>query len=212
MTTSDVLALLALIVSLASFVVAGYTFYQQFIRRAELDIELGPSVVLAYGKDLTWLAATISISLSNTGARDTFVTKINGRLTNEDATWDSPVLWYAFYKPMDAGRPGKTSVPWWGFDGWVSPIVVPSRESVSKSVSFNVGPLAGPLLSGVYRLALTFTTHPSKGPATVWSSSFTLTDQHELEQTAGVGSVSVASVVAELSPSQRISSTSLPGA
>jgi hypothetical protein len=47
-----VLSLLALVVSLASFVVAWFTFFQQSFTRADLQIDLGPSVRLAYGSSV----------------------------------------------------------------------------------------------------------------------------------------------------------------
>lgn len=202
MNTSDVLALLALVVSLASFGVAGFTFYQQFSRRADLQIDLGPSVRLAYGEDRTSLAATISVSLTNAGARDAVVTKIAGALANENGTWDVPVLWYAFFKPTDAGKPGETSAPWWSFDGWVTPIVVPSRQSTARAVAFNVAPIADSLRTDEYRLTLCFTIQGGKVPVEVWTASFALEDQRALEDTVGVGNVGP-SVEATLSATQR---------
>lgn len=207
MSTSDVLALLALLVSLASFAVAWFTFFQQFTRRADLQIGLGPTVLLAYGEDLKRLEATVSISLTNTGAKDAIVAKIAGTLANENATWHVPVLWYAFYKPTDAGKPGQTSEPWWSFDGWASPIVVPSRQSTTKSVAFNVGEITDPLRADGYLLTLRFTIQGGKVPVAVWTTSFTLHDQRALEDTVGVGNVGP-SVEETLSAAQRITEPS----
>lgn len=189
MQTSEVLALLALVVSLGSFVVSWFTFFQQFFRRADLEIDLGPSVRFAYGEDLTWLAATVSISLTNTGARDAFIMKIDGTLANGNGTWNTPVLWYAFYKPTDAGKPGQASEPWWSFDGWVTPILVPSRQSTARSVAFNVGPITDPLRADGYRLKLRFTIQGGRVPVEVRTAGFVLEDQRALEETAGSGNV-----------------------
>lgn len=207
MTASDVLALLALVVSLASFGVAWFTFIQQYISRADLQIDLGPRVVLAYGEDTTWLEATISISLTNAGARDALVTKIAGVLENADPAWQIPVLWYAFYKPTDAGKPGETSTPWWSFDGWATPILVSSRQSTARSVAFNVGPITKPLQAGGYSLKLRFTIHGGKVPESEWTASFDLEDQGALEQTVGDGNEGQ-SVEATLGATERITQPS----
>jgi hypothetical protein len=203
-STSDVLALLALVVSLASFVVAWFTFVQQYVRRADLEINLGPKVVLAYGKTQEWLAATVPISLTNTGARDAFITNIAGTLTNQSETWQVDVAWYAFFKPTDAGVPGETSVPWWSFDGWASPVVVPSRQSTSKSVSFEVGPIVQPLEVDDYRLTLRFAIQGGKSSSEVWSARFKLGDRDALDKTVGEGNVGETSVDADLGVTERI--------
>ena len=207
MNTSDLLALLALVVSLASFGIAWFTFLQQYIKRADLQIDLGRRVLLAYGKDTTWLEATISISLTNAGARDALVTEIAGTLENADQTWQEPVLWYAFYKPTDAGKPGETSAPWWSFDGWATPILVSSRQSTARSVAFNVGPIpiTTPLQAGGYSLKLRFTIHGGKVPESDWTASFALdeADQRALEQTVGDGNEGP-SVEATLGVTERI--------
>ena len=134
MSTSDVLATLAIVVSVVTFVV---TIYEQYLKRPKLAIELG-NAYLSYGEGLADLWAVLPVSLINHGASEGVVTTIAGTLASVDRTWTAPIAWSAFETPTDVGQPGKTATPWWTFTGWVSPMIAPSRKASTTWIGFSI--------------------------------------------------------------------------
>jgi hypothetical protein len=171
MSTSDLLSGIAIIVSLAVFVI---TIYEQYFRGPKLEVDLGAKVALTYGDTHSDIGATLSVSFSNTGARDTIVTNIVGTIANKDQTWTTELAWYAFYKPSDAGKPGESSIPWFKFDGFASPIVAVSRHTITKRIFFSSAPIDRIVPSDDYLLTVTITARPGVRRAISRSSSFTI--------------------------------------
>jgi hypothetical protein len=127
-TTSDVIAALALAVSVMAAIVAGITYYEQYGKGPRLTLELSREMFLSYGEGRRGLAANVAVSLLNSGASDT-VAHLYGSMRRTDRTWSASVGFGAFLSSGDAGHPGKESVPWLGFSGFESPIIAPSRKA-----------------------------------------------------------------------------------
>src|SRR5580700_9692195 len=105
MSSSDVIALVALVVSIVSFAV---TLYEQYLKRPKLATELGSEAYLCYGEGLTSMGATLAVSVLNAGASDAIVTRIEGTLARLDGSWSAPLIWQSFFAPTDSGQVGKS--------------------------------------------------------------------------------------------------------
>lgn len=164
MSLSDVLALIAIVVSLGT---ALSTLYFQFLQPSRVAVALGGEISLSYGEadqdgGYGGVGAVISISLVNTGARDALVTVMTATIHQDSADFQITAPWRAFYDPFDAGTPGKSFSPGWKFGDWVRPLAATSRKVVTQWIYFESASHIGALPIGEYTLELeVIETRPS---------------------------------------------------
>jgi len=162
MSESDVIAFVALLVSLIAF---GVTTYEQFLKGAELTLVLGEKAYLScwkVGKELSGMGLVAAVSLVNSGASDALIMRIEGDFvhttsSNAAPSWQAAVAWESFLTmtPQDA-KPGKPWQPEWSMESWARPLISPSRKASTTWISFSVYPLPEPheLVVGDYELRL----------------------------------------------------------
>jgi hypothetical protein len=189
MSLSDWLALVAIIVSLAS---AFATLYFQYFERPRVAVALGDELYLSYGEadgsgGYAKLGMVLSLSLVNNGACDALVTVIAATVHSVAHDVKADARWRAFYTPVAGGAAGESSSPVWTFNGWVRPLAATSRRVVTEWIYFRSSPLLAGLPVGEYTLRLEVTeTRPAASVSTVttgaanqravalWSGSFTI--------------------------------------
>jgi hypothetical protein len=176
-TTSDVIAALALAVSVMAAIVAGITYYEQYGKGPRLTLELSREMFLSYGEGRRGLAANVAVSLLNSGASDA-VAHLYGSMRRTDRTWSASVGFGAFLSSGDAGHPGKESVPWLGFSGFESPIIAPSRKATTLWINLSIDPNTSDttLTYGTYEFDLDLVLAPKATVGATWKGTFTLTE------------------------------------
>ena len=166
MNTSDVLALIAIVVSVCT---ATATIYFQYFERRRVAVALGDEIYLAYGErdgrgGYGKLGLVLSLSLINKGACDALVTVITATVSQAPTGLRAEARWRSFYEPTEAVAPGLSSAPRWRFTGWVRPLAASSRKVVTEWIYFSSTPLPSALPVGEYVLELEVTeTRPTSG-------------------------------------------------
>jgi hypothetical protein len=186
MSVSDILALVALIVSVIA--VAAPLYLQYFVRR-RVAVALGNGAYIFYGPagetgGYSAIGLYLSVSLINTGASDALVTVMDGSIDTPDQ--QLPIRWSMFLQNDTSSA--KSSG--WTSGGTVCPIAATSRKVVTQWVAFYSPPLAAPLTAGTYQLELRITeTQPQSSwfrgssgnierlELAGWTGDFTLTDE-----------------------------------
>jgi hypothetical protein len=179
MSSADVLSLVAIGVALLSL---GVTTYQQFLKPAKLEVDLGSVIFIAYNDDARdSINAQLAISLINTGARAAIATKMLGVIERRNGDWRTSLTWHSFYRPVDAGLPGTAVQPWFSFIGYAGPLVAASRDANTTDVLFLSEPISTPVPAGEYLLTITSWARPAgRGPMAV-SAIFTITESEAVE-------------------------------
>lgn len=164
MSASDILALVAIVVSVGSAVA---TLYFQTFERRRVAVALGDAMYINYGDadasgGYAYLGAILSLSLVNAGARDALVTLVTATVRQTPEGFQTQARWNALFEPVDAGTLGKSSSPGWKFNGWVLPLAATSRKVVTEWIYFESAPLQSTLPIGEYELGLEVTeTRPA---------------------------------------------------
>lgn len=135
MATSDAIALVALIVALAS---AGVTWYEQYGRGARLTVVLGRVISLGYAAD-HGPYVQLTVVFINDGAHQASVVSVRAILRRINRSWSVELPWRSFFASEDIGTPGVDARPHFAFKGWANIVVVPPRQGIEKGVAF-VGP------------------------------------------------------------------------
>ena len=179
MSSADVLSLVAIGVALLSL---GVTTYQQFLKPAKLEVDLGSVIFIAYNDDARdSINAQLAISLINTGARAAIATKMIGAIELRDGGWRTSLTWHSFYRAVDAGEPGKAIRPWFSFIGYAGPLVAASRDANTTEVFFLSEAMSTPVPAGEYLLTIRSWARPAvRGPIAV-SATFTVTEGEATE-------------------------------
>ncbi|MGA2454388.1 MAG: hypothetical protein ABSG93_12795 [Solirubrobacteraceae bacterium] len=145
MSQSDVLPLVAVVVSVVAVVVSAgsafATIYFQYSERPHVAVALGDEIYLKYGVadgrgGYAKLGMVLSLSLVNNGACDALVTVIAATVHQAPDGFHTQARWHAFYEPTDAGTAGKSSSPAWKFSSWVRPLAATSRKVVTEWIYF----------------------------------------------------------------------------
>jgi hypothetical protein len=173
-SASDIVALLALLVSALSFAVAAITGYEQYSKKPRLSAVIGDNIYLSYGENKGDLGIIIAVSLLNSGASDALVLRMEGHLTGKAGKWTAPIIWNCFMQPQSVGSVDTSVKVWWAFGGWVSPLIASSRKASTNWIFFSVFPLQSTLSPGSYQLNLRLLIGPGERLAAQWSGSFSL--------------------------------------
>lgn len=185
MSQSDVLALVAIVVSVGS---AFATLYFQYFERRHVAVALGDELYLNYGVadgkgGYAKLGMVLSLSLVNSGACDALVTMVSVTIRQVPDGFHTQAHWRAFYEPTDGGSPGKSSSPRWKFNGWVRPLAATGRKVVTEWVYCRSGRLDKALPRGEYVFELEVTeTRPA---GTRWSEITEEADKRALARWVG---------------------------
>jgi len=174
MSASDIVASLALLVSVLSFAVAAITWYEQYSKKPSLSAIIGDNIYLSYGKGKSDLGVIMSVSLLNSGASDALVLRIEGSLACKARNWSAPIIWNCFVQPQSSGSVETSIQPWWGFVGWANPLIASSRKAATNWIFFSIYPLPSTLDAGSYDLNLGLVIGPVESLAAQWSGSFSL--------------------------------------
>jgi hypothetical protein len=153
MSTSDILAAIALVVSLFTLVVA---LYFQYYKHGYVAVLVGEMAFLSYGDNLQDVGMIASVTTQNFGASDVVITRIEGRLRSSDGAWEAPLVWQCFDDLKDPGTrdPEFGWSPKWVMLSWAHPMIAPSRKAATSWVAFSLYPIPGALQVGPYDLTL----------------------------------------------------------
>jgi hypothetical protein len=171
MSLSDLLSILAIVISLASFF---FTAYEQYWKRPVLSLVLGDSISLSYGPSYSGIALWACVVLANRGAEDAVILRIDGTITKADGGWQSTLTWLGFGKYQDQAAPGQPFRPFFAFVDWAEALISSSRKAATSWIAFS-GPVPGKLTPGSYTLRLNVITGSKRhGSSTAcsWTGSF----------------------------------------
>lgn len=120
-----ILSLLAFVLSILSFV---FNAYQQYVKAAKLRLVLGRELKYGFLDGSKQLGFWVPVALSNQGAVDAIVLKIEGGLAGPDARL-AKLDWYTVgeYDGTDG-----TFTP----KGWTDTLIVSSRKATSAWIGF----------------------------------------------------------------------------
>jgi len=153
MSASDILAAIALVVSLFTLVV---TLYFQYYKHGHVAVLVGEMAFLTYGDNLSDVGLIASVTTQNFGASDVVITRIEGSLRSSDGVWQAPLAWGGFEDLTDPGThdPQFGWSPKWVMLSWAHPMISPSRKAATSWIAFSTYPKPGPLQVGPYDLTL----------------------------------------------------------
>lgn len=154
MSLSDVLSILAIVISLVAFF---FTAYEQYWKRPVLSLVLGDSVSLSYGPNYEGIALWACVVLANQGAEDAVILRIDGTLTKAGGGWQSTLTWLGFGKYQDQAPPGQPFQPFFAFVDWAEALISSSRKASTNWIAFS-GPIPSKLPPGSYSLQLNVIT------------------------------------------------------
>jgi hypothetical protein len=137
MSLADVLSIVAIVVSVATFVI---TIYEQYLKKAKLQLILGEGIRLSYGFEFSDLGFWCSTAIANQGAVDAVVLRISGRIS-DGHSWTAPVEWVAigaFDAPdkKDKGAPQQIEIK-----DYTETFIASSRKAVTNWIYFRIYPL-----------------------------------------------------------------------
>jgi len=127
---SNILAVIAIIVSFIASFFAAYTAY---LKPPRLSLIVGDHVDCTYTNDRKFRLYPI-VTILNEGARVGSVTKIEGKISTGGD--DKGLQWVHFYEAKNIAQPGETFKTWKDFSSWAHPLIVLPRDSVSKGIVF----------------------------------------------------------------------------
>lgn len=153
MSTSDAIALVAVVVALAAALgTTTFTAYQQYWRGPRLAILLGERTYLGYTPEHAPFVL-LTVVFSNSGAQYASVLSVRAILSGPEGAANT-LSWRSFAQSEDIGKPGVEARPHWSFRGWADVIVVPARQAVDKEIAFT-GTNRFDFVAGRYQLKVT---------------------------------------------------------
>ena len=137
MSLSDILSIVAIIISFITFAI---TTYEQFLKSAKLQLIMGKDIGLSYGYDFSDLVFWSSVAIENRGAVDAVVLGMSGQLT-DGQSWTADVEWQAlgYFDIIDKKKEG--SQPSFIFKDWSETLVASSRKAMTNWISFRIAKL-----------------------------------------------------------------------
>ncbi len=154
MSLSDILSILAIVISLVTLF---FTTYEQYWKRPVLSLVLGDSLSLSYGSNYEGIALWACVVLANQGAEDAVILRMDGTLARADGGWQSELTWLGFGKYQDQASPGQPFQPFFAFVDWAEALISSSRKASTNWIAFT-GPVPSKLKPGSYSLQLNVVT------------------------------------------------------
>ena len=172
---SDVLSALAVLISLISL---GVTSYNEYLKKPRLTVSPGENLKLFHGPKGE-VAATLSCSFLNTGARYGTIYKMNVilRRGSQSASLD----WRYFVEMKNVSPEGTRFTPFDIVQGFAETLVIPSRGGVAKRIQLESS-TAYPLTAGEHSLELQvfFFGGKVRAPESI-TAAFEITNENEIK-------------------------------
>jgi len=140
MSLTDVLSVIAILVSFATF---AFTAYEQYLKSAQIQLVLLEEIRLSYGYQFSDLGYWCPVATTNLGAVDAVVLHISGQVTG-GRSWAALVEWQAFGS-VDVDKQGE-GLPSFRLADWAESFVATSRKMRTDWIYFRISPL--PLANG----------------------------------------------------------------
>lgn len=132
MDTSDLLAALAIVISLGTFFL---TWYYQYGKSSQLKLVVGDHMRIVCAPDEPSLRFWLNLTFFNEGARGAAVVRVQGTLSRADVSQEFPFQWTAFIKSQNIAEPGKLR-RWSSFDRFPETVVVPAYSAETRCIAF----------------------------------------------------------------------------